>query len=512
MTPLRLTEGHVAERHVAEAHVAGQRCAVLALDQGSHASRACIVDQDRTVLAEAQVPIRTVHGAGGEIEHDADEIVASLRSAATSAIAQARRRETGLIISTAGLATQRATLVCFDRRGGTPLSAAISWQDRRNAGWLASFAAHAERVRALTGLPLSPHYGVAKMRWCLQHLPAVQQAQRLGTLQIAPLSAWLVARLTGGAARVDPSNASRTLLWDSSTHDWSTELLGLFGVELALLPVCSATRADYGALRLGAAAADGIALRAVTGDQAAIAFAFGAPDTRAIYINLGTGAFIQRPLTMRPADPAPLLGSVLALEQGAMGTPGTAWYCLEGTVNGAGSAIEAFASQQRIDPAALWPQLEQLPDTRPLPLYVNGIGGLGSPYWRAAQPSYFIGEGSLLERFAAVVESIVVLLAINFDCMRCWGGAPERVLISGGLSRSDWLCRRLAACLGVPVLRAAQEATVLGVAALATPHLPGAAASPLAPHRFEPQQFSATARAELAARRARLEHRLREPA
>ncbi|HEX4024374.1 MAG TPA: FGGY family carbohydrate kinase [Steroidobacteraceae bacterium] len=502
----------------------GRRGAVLALDQGSHASRACVIDQDRSVLAEAQVPIRTVHGAAGEVEHDAEEIVASLRSAAGTAIAAAvaaaaRSGQTGLTIAAAGLATQRSTLVCFDRHRGTALSAAISWQDRRNAAWLASFEVHAGLVRSLTGLPLSPHYGAGKMRWCLEHLPAVQQAHRLGALQIAPLAAYLAARLTGQSARVDPANASRTLLWDSSTHDWSAPLLRLFGIESALLPPCSATRANYGTLRLGApgvvesagvvksaGAMDNIALRAVTGDQSAIPFAFGAPDSRAIYINLGTGAFIQRPVLQRPANPAPLLASVLALERRR------AWYCLEGTVNGAGSAAEAFAAQTRADPASLWRELEQLPATVGLPIYVNGIGGLGSPYWRAAQPSYFIGEGTLLERFAAVIESIVLLLAINFDCMRRWGGEPEHVLVSGGLSRSDWLCRRLAACLGVPVLRTVQETTLLGVGALAAPRLFNPAAAPLALRRFEPQQSSAAERTGLAARRERLEARLREPA
>ncbi len=479
------------------------RRAVLALDQGSHASRACIVDPDRAVLAEAQVPIRTVHGADGQIEHDADEIVASLLSAARAAAAAARGRESKLVIAAAGLATQRSTLVCFDRSRRTALSAAISWQDRRNAAWLATFGAHAERVRALTGLQLSPHYGVGKMRWCLQHLPAVQQARRDGTLQIAPLAAYLVARLTAGPARVDPANASRTLLWDSATHDWSTELLQLFDIDRSLLPDCSATHADYGTLRLGEPSAGDIALCAVTGDQSAIPFAFGAPDSRAIYINLGTGAFIQRPLLQRPADPAPLLASVLGLTQG------TAWYCLEGSVNGAGSAIDAFAARAQADQTSLWAQLERLPAHARVPIYINGIGGLGSPYWRAAQRSYFIGEGTLLERFAAVVESIVLLIAINFDCMRRWGGEPERVLVSGGLSRSDWLCQHLAQCLDVPVLRMAQEATVLGIAALAAAQSLRAAGAPPALRRFEPRQLSATGRTALAARRARFEARLR---
>jgi glycerol kinase len=494
--------------------MAEPRRAVLALDQGSHASRACVVDPAQTVLAEAQVPIHTTHGAGGEVEHDPQEILASLRTAAGAAVQEALRREAGLVITAAGLATQRSTLVCFDRQRGTPLSAAISWQDRRNAAWLASFGDHAGRIRELTGLPLSPHYGAGKMRWCLDHLPAVQRAQRAGTLQIAPLAAYLAAQLTGRAAMVDPANAARTLLWDSSTRDWSAPLLRLFGIDAALLPPCAPTRADYGVLQLadpgqpgalGPPGADGIALRAVTGDQSAIPFAFGAPDRDAVYVNLGTGAFVQRPVPRRPADPAPLLASVLA-----SGPDGT-WYCLEGTVNGAGSAIDAFASQARTDATALWRQLEQLPERTERPIYINGVGGLGSPFWRPGQPSYFIGEGTLLERFAAVVESIVFLVGINFELMRRHSGEAARVLVSGGLSRSDWLCRCLAASLGVSVLRTVREATVMGVAALATAPEVEPPAAALALQRFEPQQVSDTARAALAARRARVEARLREP-
>jgi glycerol kinase len=490
--------------------MAEQHCAVLALDQGSHASRACIVDQAQTVLAEAQVPIHTAHGAGGEVEHDPQEILASLRTAAGAAVEQARRRADGLTITAAAMATQRSTLVCFDRQRGTPLSAAISWQDRRNADWLASFSDHAERIRELTGLPLSPHYGVGKMRWCLDHLPAVQRAQHAGTLLIAPLASYLAAQLTGRAAMVDPANAARTLLWDSSTRDWSAPLLQLFGIDAALLPPCVPTRADYGVLPL--AGADGIALRAVTGDQSAIPFAFGAPDRDAVYVNLGTGAFVQRPVLQRPAAPAPLLASVLA------SGPGGAWYCLEGTVNGAGSAIDAFASQARTDATTLWRQLERLPERTERPIYINGVGGLGSPFWRPGQTSYFIGEGPLLERFAAVVESVVFLVGINFELMRHRGGAAARVLVSGGLSRSDWLCRRLAASLGVPVLRMMREVTALGVAALAgaqdvePPALPARPRfEALALRRFEPEELPKTARAALAARRARVETCLREP-
>lgn len=463
------------------------RRAILALDQGGHASRACLVDQSGEILVERQIPIDTALGVDGTVEHDADEIVASLLRAADSAI----RDADDVSIEAAGLAVQRSTIVCFERHSGAPLSPAISWQDRRNARWLESFAPHADRISAITGLPLSAHYGVGKMRWCLDHLPSVQRAQQHATLNIAPLASFLAMRLTAGAAVVDPANASRTLLWDSARRDWSPELLNLFGIDGALLPPCSWTRGEFGQLQLGRSA---IALRAVTGDQSAVVFAFGAPDSRALYINLGTGAFIQRPLTARPTHSAPLLGSVLSADAH------TALYSLEGTVNGAGSAISALLQQYNLPQAQLWQQLEQLPAAASLPIYINGIGGLGSPYWRANQPSYFIGDGSALERFAAVLESVLFLIAINFELMRERGGELERVILSGGLSRSSWLCRRLAAVLGVPVLQAAQQATVLGIAALAAPA--GWLSSTL---RAPPTRFDAAAlpAAELAALTAR---------
>ena len=481
---------------------------VLALDQGGHASRACIVDAHGRILAEQQIAIATAHGSAGEVEHDPEEIVASLQAATERVL----RAAPNVIVDAAGLATQRSTIVCFERGSGAALSPAISWQDRRNGPWLASFAAHAARVGELTGLPLSPHYGVGKMRWCLDHLPAVQRARARGELVIAPLAAYLTMRLTGGAALVDPANASRTLLWDSALRDWSAELLQLFGIERAWLPRCTPTRTHYGVLRLGEAgsvASRPIVLRAVTGDQSAIPFAFGAPDTACVYINLGTGAFLQRPLSVRPIDAAPLLASVLLADRDS------ALYSLEGTVNGAGAAVSRFAADEGVPERWLWQQLEHLPPGGALPIYVNGIGGLGSPFWRAQQRSYFIGEGSTLERFAAVLESIGFLIAINFDRMVARGGALSRVIASGGLSRSDWLCRRLAALLGAPVQRGAQEATVLGLAALAAPELCGDArerrAQNTAEPRFEPGLLPPAELAALAARRTRFAAALGDP-
>jgi glycerol kinase len=465
---------------------------VLALDQGGHASRAVIFDAQGSAVAEAQQPIATRRGPEGQIEHDAQALVDSLQQAASAALAQAPQ----LDVRTAGLATQRSTVLCW-RADGTALSPVISWQDRRNAGWLVRLADKATHITALTGLPLSPHYGAGKIRWCLDHLPDVEAAAARGELLAGPLAAFLCQRLLGSEARADPANASRTLLWSTQQRDWSDELLGFFGVERAWLPRCAPTCMDFGPLTLeglrapeGTPAPGAIALAACTGDQSAIPFAFGAADPTCIYVNLGTGAFLQRPHEPRPAHPQPLLASVLRADEER------AWFSLEGTVNGAGSATAWFARHANAAEEQLWRALGQLDEDAVLPLFINAVGGLGSPWWRPDVESRFIGRGDRLAQFAAVVESILFLIAENLTLMQADHPA-RRVLLTGGLSRSDWLCRRLACVVGLPVSRGLTEATARGVAALAAPEL-------AAQWRLPPLQvFEPRANAAVSARRQR---------
>lgn len=450
------------------------RC-VLALDQGSHASRACLFDEAGTMLAAASVPVATVRRGAAEVEQDADELVGSLRSAAGTAVAQARTARPALELCAAGLAVQRSTIVCCSRTDGRTLSPALSWQDHRNAAWLQTLAPHAARIRELTGLPLSAHYGASKLRWCLDHLPAVARAAADGALLAAPLASYLAMHLNAGAggeagsgrearaARVDAANAARTLLLDSRLLDWSDELLELFAIERDWLPSHAPTRGDWGTLRLGDAE---LPLCAITGDQSAVPYSEGPADPGTVYVNLGTGAFIQRPLLERPATPAPLLGSVLYRDGAG------AIYSLEGTVNGAGAAVSWFCAQQGCEEPLLWTALESCDARTALPVFVNGIGGLGSPWWQPTLASGFIGgHAELLPRFAAVIESIAFMIAANATLLVRQSGPPQRVLLAGGMSRSHWLCQRLASLLELPVQVTSAEASARGVARLAAPAL-----------------------------------------
>jgi glycerol kinase len=195
-------------------------------------------------------------------------------------------------------------------------------------------------------------------------------------------------------------------------------------------------------------------------------------------VNIGTGAFIQQPLLARPAEPAPLLGSILCVDEtGPL-------YSIEGTVNGAGSAVAWFANDSHTAEAVLWEELEALPDEIALPLFINGVGGIGSPWWQPGSVAEFIGAGSTVERFAAVIESIAFLIALNVERMRTHHGSLSRVVLTGGLSRSAWLCRHLASVLGLGVERCAAEATARGIATLAAPILADSWHAPIE-QRFE---------------------------
>jgi glycerol kinase len=430
---------------------------VLALDQGSHASRAVLFDAIGAEVAEARQPVATRRSGGDVVEQDPEELLASLRNAAQDACESATAQ--GRPVVAAGLATQRSTIVCWQRSAGRPLTEALSWQDRRNAAWLASLESHAPRVRDITGLPLSPHYGASKLRWCLAHEPAVRRAAVDEQLAMGPLSSFLLARLVPGLpCVVDPANASRTLLYDPATLDWSDPLLALFGIERRHLPACVTTRHEFGLLPIGAKR---VPLAICTGDQSAAAFAFGRPDPAVALVNVGTGAFVQRLASPEARTPAGLLRSVLYADEGRV------LHAHEGTVNGAGSALEWLREHVAIDvDRALAALAREVRGEEP-PLFMNGVGGLGAPYWRPDFPVEFVGDGDDMARLAAVLESIVFLLCINLEALG--RSAPlERIRLSGGLARSDFLCRRLADTSGLTVERyVLAEATARGVAYLA---------------------------------------------
>ena len=394
------------------------------------------------------------------VEQDASVLLGSVGQVINEAMQMLGPRASYVV--SAGLATQRSSIVCWDRISGTPLSPVISWQDRRTHAWVAQFNAHASSIHDLTGLFLSPHYGASKMHWCLTQLPEVQAAYREGRLCIAPLASFLLFHLLKGAPFfIDPANATRTLLWSHRRVDWDEELLQLFQVPRDCLPTCVSTVYPYGQLAWDRGV---LPLYITTGDQSAALFGNGEPDMGCVYINLGTGAFLQCPTPGYPGVYPALLTSVAAQRGEQM------MYVIEATVNGAGSAIAWFEREYAVSNLqAQLPEWLAQAGVAPgsPPLFLNGISGLGSPFWVPDFPSRFVGDGALWQQAVAVIESIVFLLQANLEEMQRVGVNLTQLRVSGGLARLDGLCQRLADISGLSVSRAAEpEATARGVAFL----------------------------------------------
>lgn len=430
----------------------------LAIDQGTHASRALVVDRSGRTLAQATREIRLAHPQPDWAEQDGEEVVASIFDAVGKAVSQLGARKAEL--AAAGLASQRANCVCWDRASGRALSPIFSWQDRRAHAWIRTLeAAHGDAVHRKTGLYLSPHYGASKLRWALEHLPAVRAALQSGTLAWGPMASFLVFRLLKERPLLaEPQCAARTQLWNLQTRDWDAELLRLFGLPQGFLPQSVPTMHAWGTLET---AGISVPLTAVNGDQSAAVFAFGWPETDAAYVNIGTSAFVQRALTAFPGHvPRQLTGIILADRD-------TTVYMVEGNVNGAGTALAWL--QEELGIADLNAQLPAwLERAEPPPLFLNGIAGLGGPFWVADFVSRFAGEGEPWQKAVAVVESMAFLLQANIDHMASYVPAARRMRVSGGVSRLDGLCRRLAAVSGLPVHRREDpEASARGIAYLA---------------------------------------------
>jgi len=429
---------------------------ILAIDQGTHASRALVLDRSGHILSSGEQAIDLTRPRADWAEQDGEEIVQSIRSAVRKAIQSGK----GDLLTAAGLSSQRASCVCWDRRDGRALSPVFSWQDRRAHAWIDELQpAHGAAVHAKTGLFLSPHYGATKLRWALDHLPAVRRAAEEGVLAWGPMASFLAFRLLEERPlAADPQCAARTQLWNLHTRDWDPELLTLFGLPSGFLPRSFRTVGAWGTL-----AADGtrVPLTALNGDQSAAVFAFGWPETDSAYINIGTSAFVQRALETFPGVvPRQLTGIIL--DDGAKTV-----YMVEGNVNGAGTALEWFSKEfavpDLLDNLPAW--MEKSSSSS---LFLNGIAGLGGPFWQAEFDSRFVGEGPVPEKAVALVESIAFLLQANIDHMASHVPPARRIRVSGGLSRLDGLCRVLAAVSGLPVHRREDpEASARGIAYLA---------------------------------------------
>ena len=433
----------------------------LSIDQGGHASRAIVFNHEGEVVTSAYNEVETQHPAKHFVELDAKEIINSINSSIKQVLENLGDRKQDIL--SAGLATQRSNVVCWNKKTGKALSPVISWQDRRNTDWLEQFNDQNESIHKKTGLFMSPHYGASKIRWCLDNIPEVKEALNNQTLAFGPMSSFISFHLVKEKFLLaDPVNASRTQLWNINTHTWDNELLELFGIPLSALPHCVPSVHHFGTIELDEI---NIPLRLVTGDQSAAMYAYGHLQADTAYINTGTGAFVSRSSGPLALYSRRLLTSLI-FRDSELHPNSKNHFVLEGTVNGAGSALDWLAKQYPdtniYDNLSTW-----LDEVEAPPLFLNGVSGLAAPFWLPNFISKFDREENIEKKAVAVVESIIFLLKACLDEMAKLSSPPEQIQITGGLASLDGLNQRLANLSGLPVYCPTHcEATARGTAYL----------------------------------------------
>ena len=438
---------------------------ILAIDQGTTGTAAFVFDEKLRIKGHADREFPQHFPKPGWVEHDAEDIWDVTRAVVRGALKAAKLRASD--ITAIGITNQRETVVAWDARTGEPLTRAIVWQDRRTAPRCEQLRTEgrAAFIRDRTGLVTDPYFSATKMEWMIHHAPKVARAAKAGALRFGTIDSFLVWRLSEGDAHVtEPSNASRTMLYDLDRKGWSSELCDLFHVPIEALPrVVPSSGAIATATELGGE----IPITGIAGDQQAALFGqacYRPGDAKNTY---GTGSFLlMNTGTKRPTSER-LLATV------AWDVEGKVEYALEGSIFTTGASVQWLRDglgllAQAKESERLAKSVKDTGGVRFLP----ALAGLAAPHWDAGARGTFAGltrGTSAAHLTRAVLEATAYRSAEVLDAMREDSGVDVRTLrVDGGGSENAFLMQFQADILGVPVERPKlSETTALGAASLA---------------------------------------------
>lgn len=441
---------------------------VIAIDAGTTGVRSFAVDETGTTLGYTYREFPQHFPRPGLVEHDATEIWDAVVATLADLV-----RDLTEPVAAIGITDQRETVVAWDRRTGEPRHRAIVWQDRRTADRCRALEAegHLDLVRRQTGLVLDPYFSGSKVEWLLG--PGGVEAD--ADLAIGTVDSWLLWKLTGGAVHAtEPSNASRTMLFDIRRGVWSDELTDLFGVPPHILPEVRPTSGRFGVTCDEIPTGAGVPISGMAGDQQAALFGqacFTPGMTKNTY---GTGSFVL--MNVGGTCPEPVDGLLTTVAWGLTDPSADTWqptYALEGAIFVTGAAVQWLRDGLGIidDAAETGPLAASCPDTGGV-VMVPAFTGLGSPWWDPYARGTIVGitRGTTRAHLArAAVEAMAHQTRDVVDAMTRSAGHPvEQLRVDGGASAMDLLLQLQADQIRVPVARPRiQETTALGAAYLA---------------------------------------------
>ncbi|MFN0029364.1 MAG: FGGY family carbohydrate kinase [Acidimicrobiales bacterium] len=463
--------------------------AVVVIDAGTTGVRTVVVDSSGRLVARAYREFPQHFPRPGWVEHDAEQIWDATCTTLAEAMTEADAAGVGTVAAL-GITNQRETLVAWSRSTGRPKAPAIVWQDRRSADICEELVAAGglARLRAITGLVADPYFSGTKLAWWLRH--RVIDASD-ADLAVGTVDSWLIWKLSGGRHFVtDTTNASRTLLFDLRTLDWSDEMADMLQVPLSVLPRVMGSCGDLATVAAGVCPLPGgLAITGVAGDQQAALFGQACFEVGMTKNTYGTGSFV---LMNVGTEPPPVVDGLLStvawtlpgtpsgrVDADSMKPPGQApsamntTYAYEGAIFVTGASVQWLRDGLGIiaESAEVGPLAASVPDSGGVYL-VPAFAGLGSPWWDPHARGTIVGltRGSGRAQLArAAVDAMALQTRDVLEAMVAASGRRLRELrVDGGAAVMDVLCQIQADQAGVMVTRAAEtELTALGAAGLA---------------------------------------------
>lgn len=443
--------------------------AVLALDQGTTATTAIVFGRDGDVLGRASSEFTQHYPKPGWVEHDAEEIWETSSRVMADALKASGTPEESL--KAIGITNQRETAVVWDRKNGDPVRRAIVWQSRQTADICARLKRGGQEplFHERTGLVLDPYFSGTKVRWILDQDDIFQRRAEDGELAFGTIDSWLVYKMTAGKVHAtEPTNASRTLLYDIHKQRWDEELLEILRVPAPVLPEVMPSSGVFGETQGIEGVPDGVPIAGIAGDQQAALFGQGCWEAGMAKNTYGTGAFLVLNTGDRPVISDKGLLTTLCCD-----AKGGAAYALEGSIFIAGAAVQWLRDELKlVEKAADTEEVaSSVSDTAGVYL-VPAFAGLGAPWWDADARGALVGltrGAGRAQVVRAALEGIAYQVRDVVDVMNEESGVTLRELrVDGGAAANGFLMQFQADILGVPVDRPALlDTTAAGAALLA---------------------------------------------
>lgn len=443
---------------------------VIALDEGTTSARSVLIDRQGSIAGVAQKEFTQIYPNPGWVEHDANEILSAQLGTMTELLVAHNLEASD--IDSIGITNQRETTVVWNRETGVPIANAIVWQCRRTASIVDALCSDPEvkqAITAKTGLIPDAYFSASKIKWILDNVEGARALAEEGKLAFGTIDTWLIWSLTDGKVHAtDPTNASRTMLFNIHTMEWDQWLCDLFEVPLSMLPEVRPSSADFGETKRDGII-DGIPIRGVAGDQQSALFGQCCFEPGQAKNTYGTGCF----LLMHTGNEAPTSQNGLVTTVAASAPGSGPEYAIEGSVFMGGALIQWIRDGLGlIESAAETEAIAKSVDSCNGVYVVPAFTGLGAPYWDAEARGaiYGLTRGTTTAHIVrAALEALAYQVYDLVSAMEQDANMPLKVLnVDGGASVNEFLMQFQSDILSKPLRRPENiETTALGAAFLA---------------------------------------------